>query len=107
MITDHNGDEMFINDRVFEYEQLQTGRFYIVDRRTNSALTSVYHMYKDNREVKRLRTWEKAPISKVTEMNTDFWSMDTNRSVSRFRPRRPETNYCHHCGHKLPKGDES
>ena len=107
MITDHNGDELFINDRVFEYEQLSSGRYYIVDLRTNTALTSVYHAYSNNREIERMRTWEKAPMSKVADMNTDFWSMEINRSMARFRPKQSESNYCHHCGYKLLKGDES
>lgn len=107
MITNHNGNELFINDTVFEHRQLDSGRHAIIDLRTNTPLISVYHAYSNNREIHRLRTWEKEPIGKVADMNTDFWSMEINRSMARFRPKQSESNYCHHCGAKLQKGDES
>lgn len=116
-MIDHSGNEIFINYSVFHSEELPSGRYVIIDKRTNEPLKSVYHAYRDNRIVTRVRTWENSPNSKTTEMNTDFWSMESNRSEARFRPREthnccdcpccePQTNYCPTCGTKLLRGDE-
>lgn len=117
-MTDCEGNELFINNTVFKHRQLDSGRYVIMDLRTNMPLTSVYHAYSDNREVHRLRTWAKSPIAKTQDMNTDFWSQESNRAQARFRPMdkhnccdctccEPQTNYCPTCGSKLLKGDES
>jgi hypothetical protein len=107
MITDHNGDEIYINHSVFHHIKLDSGRYAIVDRRNNKPLKSHYRGYYDGHIIERMRTWEKTPIAKVAEMNCDFWSMETNRNLSQFPPYPTVEDNCHYCGSKLLKGDES